>query len=110
VNAALLHELESLLAAPAVTDELSLARLEDTLTAGYAQALALESERMRLERRLGELAVELAAGAEDVRTRGELASLARSLSDTEENLEQLRGLLASVRVRASDLRALVMAS
>ena len=33
-----------------------LAELEHTLTAGYAAALELESERMRIERRISEVA------------------------------------------------------
>jgi hypothetical protein len=85
-------------------------RLEDTLTAGYARALALESERMRLERRLGELTSELADGAGDDRTHGELACLARAVSDADERLGQLRDVLSCARVRASSLRAAVSAS
>ena len=38
----------------------SLDRLETTLTDGYAEALALEAERLRIERRRGEIDVELA--------------------------------------------------
>jgi len=44
-------QIEELLVADAPT----LARLEETLTDGYAEALALETERLRLERRLGSL-------------------------------------------------------
>lgn len=38
----------------------SLATLEDRLTDGYAHALTLEAERLRIERRLGEVDGELA--------------------------------------------------
>jgi hypothetical protein len=38
----------------------SLATLETRLTDGYAQALSLEAERLRIERRLGEVDGELA--------------------------------------------------
>jgi hypothetical protein len=47
-------QIEELLSADAPT----LARMEDTLTEGYAKALALEAERWRLERRIGEVARE----------------------------------------------------
>ncbi len=104
-DTALLTELESLLASPAEDDEPSLAHLEDTLTAGYARALALEAERMRLERRLGELASAVAAGAEERPTHGELVALGRDLSEADASLGKLRELLASVRIRASGLRA-----
>jgi hypothetical protein len=66
--------------------------------------LALEAERWRLELRLRELAMELAA-AEDTRVRDELTSLAPRLSAADEELGRLRGLLASLQARASDLRA-----
>ena len=52
-------QIEELLSADAPT----LARMEDTLTEGYAKALALEAERWRLERRIGEVARE---GSTDV--------------------------------------------
>lgn len=42
----MLEQIEELLGA----EEPTLARMEDTLTEGYAQALALEAERWRLER------------------------------------------------------------
>jgi hypothetical protein len=44
-------QIEELLGADAPT----LARLEETLTDGYAEALELETERLRIERRLGSL-------------------------------------------------------
>ena len=51
------EQIERLLTAPASGAEApTLARMEDTLTEGYAQALALEAERWRLERRIGEVA------------------------------------------------------
>jgi hypothetical protein len=84
--------------------------LEDTLTAGCAGALALEAERLRLERRLGELAGEIAAGAADRGTQRELASLGERLLGADARLEELRALLAEARVRVSDLRAVVAAS
>jgi hypothetical protein len=56
----------------------TLARLEERLTAGYAQALLLEAERLRIERRLDEVDAELA---------------------------RLRPLLQSLKARARSLRA-----
>jgi len=38
-----------------VAEDATLARLEETLTEGYAEALVLETERLRLERRLRDL-------------------------------------------------------
>lgn len=100
----LFEEISQLLAAPADgADAPPLARLEDTLTAGYARALALEAERWRIERRIGEVAVALRDEASELRT-DEIARLATRLSDADGELSRLRGLLASLRVRASDLR------
>lgn len=105
-NAALLDELRSLLAASwAEEPEPSLARIEDTLTAGYAHALALESESWRHERRLGELAAELAHAENAPHVQAELTALAGRMSATSDNLGHLRGLLDAVRRRASELRS-----
>src|SRR3954447_689802 len=56
-------------------DAPALAEVESTLTDGYAQALALEAERWRLERRLGEMA---RGGGADVGE--ELQSLGKRLT------------------------------
>jgi hypothetical protein len=51
------QRIEELLEAPATgASAPTLARLEETLTDGYAEALALEAERSRIERRIGEVA------------------------------------------------------
>ena len=100
----LFDEISQLLAAPADgADAPPLARLEDTLTAGYARALALEAERWRLERRIGEVAAALQDESSELRT-DEIAKLAARLSDADGELSRLRGLLSTLRVRASDLR------
>jgi hypothetical protein len=104
-TAALLQELESLLETPVGEDEPSLTRLEDSLTAGYAHALALEAERWRLERRLGECAAELADREDHAGAHEELMSLARGLSAADASLGRLRGLLATLRERASSQRS-----
>ena len=101
----LLREITELIAtAPSGERARFLARIENTLTAGYARALALEAERLRLERRIASVAAELAEDAQDRRT-AELASLARRATVAGEDLSELRGLLSSLRDRASELRA-----
>ncbi len=81
----------------------SLARLEDTLTAGYACALALEAERMRLERRIKEVAAKLGSDSDELRG-DELAGLAARLSDADADLLRLRGVLTSLKQHARDAR------
>jgi hypothetical protein len=76
----------------------ALDRLEETLTAGYAHALALEAQQWRLERRLGQAARE--AGDTE-----ELARVAQLLAAVEGELGYLRALLGSLRDRARELRA-----
>lgn len=85
-------------------DGAALAQMEDTLTVGYAHALALEAERWRLERRIGEVASRLAEG-EDRAATDDLASLARRRSDTDVEVIRLRTALASLRDRASEARS-----
>jgi hypothetical protein len=72
--------------------------VEGTLTDGYAGALALEGERVRLEDRFGELARALAddQGAEQL---PELRSLRQRILRLDEDLSRLRGVLALARQR-----------
>ena len=99
-----LHEIRELLAAPTPADTQPLLdRLDETLTTGYANALQLEAERWRIERRIGEVAAEAGEG-DDVRVE-ELATLARSLRAANEEISALRSLLASLRDRRRALRA-----
>ena len=90
------QQIEDLLRA----SEPTLARLEETLTEGYAQALALEAERWRLERRIGEVARE---GRTDIGE--ELKSLGSRLNSTDGELSELRALLGSLHERARRERA-----
>jgi hypothetical protein len=90
----MLEQIEELLGA----EEPTLARMEDTLTEGYAQALALEAERWRLERRIGEVARE---GPPDFE---ELRSLGTRLTDADGELATLRTLLGRLHERARLLR------
>ena len=73
----------------------SLDTIESTLTDGYAEALALEAERSRIERRLGEVARD-AGGEENLR---EFARLAESLEAADKDLERLRSLLGDLQAR-----------
>jgi hypothetical protein len=89
------EQIEELLSADAPT----LARMEDTLTEGYARALALEAERWRLERRIGEVARE---GRTDVGE--ELRSLGTRLTHADGELAELRSLLGTLHERARAVR------
>jgi ABC-type phosphate transport system auxiliary subunit len=101
---ALLEQIDELLAEPHSKGEpATLARLERTLTDGYAYALELESERWRLEQRLSELAGELHEGDQDVKGQ-ELAQISRRLSSTGIALESLRSTLARLRNHATAVR------
>lgn len=72
--------------------------VERTLTDGYAGALALEAERVRLERRFAELTKSLADNPGSERLH-ELRSLRHRISRTDDELSQLRAVLALVRER-----------
>src|SRR6266568_9015847 len=98
-------EIRILLDSPTVGDDApTLAHLEDTLTAGYARALALEAEHRRLERRLAEAAAELATDDNEIRI-SELRKLAKQLKSAAGDLVELRVQLASLSARAALLRA-----
>src|SRR5919205_938010 len=80
-------------------------QLEHTLTEGYARALALEGERFRLERRMGELAGGLdGEPGEPEPSTAELATVARRLGDTDAELARLRAVLKVLRARAREAR------
>jgi hypothetical protein len=72
--------------------------VERTLTDGYAGALALEAELARLERSFAELTRALADDQDSERL-DELRSLRHRISRTDEELSQLRAVLARVRER-----------
>lgn len=99
--AALFDRIDALLdAAPGSPARDSLARIESTLTDGYAQALVLEGERWRIERKIGELARTI----RDVEEARELHRLAERLTSAEEELVRLRGMLVTLRDRAETVR------
>jgi len=77
-----------------------LATIEHTLTDGYAHALALEGERLRIERQMGEAVTRL----DDDEHVEALSSLAARLETTDRELVRLRAVLASLRRRADRVR------
>jgi tRNA C32,U32 (ribose-2'-O)-methylase TrmJ len=77
----------------------SRARIEATLTEGYAAALALDGERLRLERRIDEVTAHVAQGR-SARVK-ELQRVMSRLETTEQDLADLRDLLARLRTRAA---------
>jgi hypothetical protein len=93
-----MQDIDELLAgAPA-----DVALVERTLTDGYATALALETERLRLQKRLGALAAAHEEG--DVRGKSrELSQLVRQVELSEAALARLRALLVRLRTEYSEL-------
>ncbi len=69
--------------------------VEPTLTDGYARALTLDAECLRLERRIEVLTWEVAEGR-DVPA-GTLSGLLRRLHETEQQSVDLRAMLAPLR-------------
>jgi hypothetical protein len=101
---ALLEQIDELLASTSTDDSVTLARLERTLTDGYAHALSLEAERLRLERRMTELAAELHDGNREQKAK-ELAQVSRRLSGAGIEIERLRGTLTQLRAHVTAVRA-----
>ncbi len=100
-------EIRSLLDSPPDGEDApTIDAIEDTLTAGYARALALEAERWRLERRIARVAAELGGKSRDDE-HSELTLLGQRLSVADGDLSNLRGLLSSLRSRADEVRATV---
>ena len=101
---ALFEQIDALLAEPAPREPDELARLERTLTDGYAHALSLEAERLRLERRMSELAGELHDGNQEQKAE-ELVKVSRRISTAGDEIERLRATLARLRALARTVRA-----
>jgi hypothetical protein len=97
----MVQQIEELLSA----DEPTLEHVEDTLTEGYANALTLEAERLRLQRRIGEVARTATRDHAD-----ELRSLGARLTDADGELEQLRAVLGTLYDRARLMRAAAAAA
>jgi hypothetical protein len=98
-------DIRSLLEAPSSGEEApTLDHIEDTLTSGYARALALEAERWRIERRIADVAARLGDEVTD-EDASELAQLGQQLSSADSDLNRLRTLLVALRTRADEVRA-----
>jgi predicted nucleic acid-binding Zn-ribbon protein len=78
-------------------------QIERTLTDGYAHALSLEAERVRIERRIAEVAQGIQRGDTAKKAR-ELASLSQRLDGAGVDLTTLRSALGELRRHASDVR------
>jgi len=89
---AVLTEIRSLLEVPTDGDRPSRAVAEDTLTSGYAYALALDGERLRIERRLHAL---LRSAGEA--PSGEVSDLTGQLAYADRELADVRALLSELR-------------
>jgi chromosome segregation ATPase len=102
----MLHEVEELLNAPTSGESApTLACMEDALTEGYAQVLALEAERWRLERRLGEVARTVGRLDSDAPSFAEeLSLLGKRLTSADGELTSLRTRLDSLYERARSMR------
>jgi ABC-type phosphate transport system auxiliary subunit len=81
----------------------NLDQIENTLTDGYAHALSLEAEGLRLERRMTELAQGIQRGDTAKKAR-ELSELARRIDANGDELTRLRSLLGDLRRHADDVR------
>jgi septation ring formation regulator EzrA len=101
---ALLEQIDELLAATSSEEPDVLAHIERTLTDGYAHALSLEAKRLRIERRMSELAGELHEGNQELKAK-ELGQLSRQLMQNGAELDQLRGTLSQLRERATAVRS-----
>jgi septation ring formation regulator EzrA len=101
---ALLEQIDELLAATSPEEPDVLAHIERTLTDGYAHALSLEAKRLRIERRMSELAGELHEGNQELKAK-ELGQLSRQLMQNGAELDQLRGTLSQLRERATAVRS-----
>ena len=83
--------------------------IERTLTDGYAEALALDAERSRIERRLGEVAKD--AGEVSAHSvAAELAELSERLETIDEELKRLRTVLHRLQVVRRRRRAAAAAA
>jgi ABC-type phosphate transport system auxiliary subunit len=101
---ALFEEIDELLAEPAPAQEpVSRARLERMLTDGYAHALSLEAERLRLERRMSELAGQLNDGNQEQKAQ-ELVQISRRITRASGEIDRLRSTLSQLRAQARNSR------
>lgn len=88
-------EIRSLLDLPAGTELPPRADVENTLTSGYAYALGLERDRLRIERSLRSL-----VRSTERPDQHEIATLSLSLAEADQELARVRAMLASLRSQA----------
>jgi hypothetical protein len=77
--------------------------VEPTLTEGYARALELDARCLRLEQHLDRLTRAVAEGREI--PSGEFSAVLKRLNDTEQQTEDLRALLVSLRELVAEAAA-----
>jgi hypothetical protein len=94
-----LTEIRSLLDLPANRKPPPRAVVEDTLTTGYAAALALEGERLRAEKELRSV-LRARPGFGRREREAEIAGLTERLDSADRELAGLRALLSSLRAQA----------
>jgi hypothetical protein len=100
---AVLQRIEELLEAPATGEAApTLASMEETLTDGYAEALALQAERSRIERRIGEVARTVEEPVGNITD--EIVALGRRLTHADVELGRLRTVLQRLQARTRALR------
>jgi hypothetical protein len=99
-RATVLEDIRALAAAPRP----QLEQVERTLTDGYAHALRLEAERLRLQRQLEQRAVDLpdAPAADRI---AEITGLARGVAEADGELTELRQALAVLKDAAQRIRS-----
>jgi hypothetical protein len=78
--------------------------IERTLTDGYATALALEGERMRIERRMDDVTASIDV---DPDVAQELSALAERRAAIDDELGHLRARLGALKQRTRELRAVI---
>lgn len=94
---AVVTEIRSLLDVPEGSAAPSRAEVEHTLTSGYAYALALEGECLRIERRLRTV---FRAPGSKAEAADEVAALTSRLAHADQELAGVRALLSSLRAQA----------
>jgi hypothetical protein len=94
---AVVTEIRSLLDLPEGAAAPTREEVENTLTSGYAYALALEGECLRIERRLRVL---FRTQKPRAAVADEIAGLTSRLAQTDQELAGVRSLLSSLRAQA----------
>jgi hypothetical protein len=100
----LLDRIDALLdVRPTLAEPHAVARIERTLTDGYASALALEGERLRIDREIQTVTAGINSG-DPSRRAEELSLLTRRRSKVDGELAHLRERLELLRQMARELR------